>query len=91
MTKKKPASLELAMAGLAPAEEGASAEVVAFPPPKAAKAYEKATVYLPRAAAKRLKQMALDHDRRVNDFLQEGVDLMLARYGQPSLKEFEEK
>ena len=32
---------------------------------------EKLTVYLPRAAAKRLKQMALDHDKRVNDFLQE--------------------
>ena len=42
------------------------------------------------AEAKRLKQMALDNDRRVNDLLQEGVDLMLAKYGQPSLKEFGE-
>jgi hypothetical protein len=40
--------------------------------------------------AKRLKQMALDNDRRVNDLLQEGVDLMLAKHGQPSLKEFGE-
>ncbi|WP_342634281.1 ribbon-helix-helix domain-containing protein [Lichenibacterium minor] len=49
------------------------------------------TVYVPKAAAKRLKQMALDHDRRINDFLQEGVDLMLAKYGQPSLADFEKK
>jgi hypothetical protein len=51
---------------------------------------DKLTVYVPRAAAKRLKQMALDHDRRVNDFLREGVELMLAKYGQPSLAEFGE-
>jgi hypothetical protein len=33
--------------------------------------------------------MGIEHNRRVNEFLQEGVDLMLAKYGQPSLKEFE--
>lgn len=90
MTKKKPASLEALMAHESGA--GEDAEVIQLSPSaKPAKTYEKATVYLPRAAAKRLKQMALDHDRRVNDFLQEGVDLMLAKYGQPSLKELSEK
>ncbi len=59
--------------------------------PKPVATIEKLTVYVPRAAAKRLKQMALDHERRVNDFLQEGVDLMLAKYGQPSLSDFEQK
>lgn len=53
------------------------------------KAVEKLTVYVPRAAARRLKQMALDHDKRVNDFLQEGVNMMLSKYGEPPLKEFE--
>jgi hypothetical protein len=56
--------------------------------PEQVQVSEKLTVYVPRAAAKRLKQMALDHDRRVNDFLQEGVELMLLKYGQPSLAEF---
>lgn len=90
MSTKKRASLYDAMAGQ-DAEAPAGAEVVtlAAPTPKAAKKTEKATVYLPRAAAKRLKLMAIEHDKRVNDFLQEGVDLMLAKYGQPSLKEFE--
>lgn len=86
--KRKPASLEMLMAE--DAREQAS-EVTVAAPVKAAPTYEKATVYLPRAAAKRLKQMALDHDKRVNDFLQEGVDLMLAKYGQPSLKELGER
>ncbi len=70
-------------------QSGAGDEVVPMPLP--AKTYYKATVYLPRSALKRLKQMALDHECRVNDFLQEGVDMMLAKYGQPSLKEFGEK
>jgi hypothetical protein len=87
--KKKPASLEALMAGEA-VVEGPWTEA-APPVVKTAPAYEKATVYLPRGAAKRLKQMALDHDKRVNDFLQEGVDMMLAKYGQPSLKEFGER
>ncbi len=86
--KKKPASLEALMSGAQPQPEG----VVSTTAPdvvRVTKSVEKLTVYVPRAAAKRLKQMALDHDRRVNDFLQEGVDLMLAKYGQPALKDFE--
>lgn len=86
---KKPVSLELAMGDLkadVPDERTAPAPT----PPRSA-GIEKLTVYVPRAAAKRIKQMALDHDRRVNDFLQEGVDLMLAKHGQPSLKDFDER
>ncbi len=88
MRKKQPASLEALMAG-EQSGAGQSDEVVQLPIP--AKTYDKATVYLPRAALKRLKQMALDHDCRINDFLQEGVDMMLAKYGQPSLGEFRDR
>ena len=82
---KKISSLEAIMAG-APSIE---APALAAPPLRPEKSVEKLTVYVPRAAAKRLKQMALDHDKRVNDFLQEGVNLMLAKYGEPPLEEFE--
>lgn len=88
---KKPVSLEAAMrAEPAPAPD-LPQEAAALPPAAKVPTAEKLTVYVPKAAAKRLKQMALDHDRRVNDFLQEGVDLMLAKYGQPSLADFGEK
>jgi molybdopterin-guanine dinucleotide biosynthesis protein A len=81
--KKRPASLEALIAE----PENTGATIIPFTPPKPQ--VEKLTVYVPRAAAKRLRQMALDHERRVNDFLQEGVDLMLAKYGEKSLREFE--
>ncbi len=87
---KKPVSLEFAMDDSVGREE-AVVDSPSAPPKPAKQGPEKMTVYLPRAAARRLKQMALDHDRRVNDFLQEGVDLMLAKYGQPSIKDFEKK
>ena len=85
--KKRPVSLELAMQGgdTEPAASESQAPRLVVPE------VEKLTVYEPRAAARRLKQMALDNDKRVNDFLQEGVDLMLAKYGQPSLAELKGK
>jgi len=81
--KKRPASLEALIAE----PENTGATVIPFTPAKPN--FEKLTVYVPKAAAKRLKQMALDHERRINDFLQEGVDLMFAKYGERSLREFE--
>jgi hypothetical protein len=86
MTRKKPVSLEMALAG---GEQEIELPMAVMA--KAAPVHTKATVYLPKAALRRLKQMALDHECRINDFLQEGVDMMLAKYGQPSLKEFEGK
>jgi hypothetical protein len=88
MVKKRPASLEAMMAA---GEDAATAPGPAYPPAPPKPAVEKLTVYVPKAAAKRIKQMALDHERRVNDFLQEGVDLMLAKYGERPLSEFEKK
>ena len=88
---KRPVSLELAMRGETSDIDVSTDGVAPTASPKPIATVEKLTVYVPRAAAKRLKQMALDHERRVNDFLQEGVDLMLAKYGQPSLNEFEQK
>lgn len=88
---KRPVSLEAAMRGEPTPEVDAPAEVAVAPIAGKVATVEKMTVYVPKAAARRLKQMALDHDRRINDFLQEGVDLMLAKYGQPSLADFEKK
>ena len=90
MPPRKPVSLELAMQGGSMGDPVQVAAPEPAPPPRSAM-LEKLTVYVPRAAAKRLKQMALDNDKRVNDYLQEAVDMMLAKYGQPSLEEFENR
>lgn len=88
---KRPVSLEAAMRAESPAPPEVTAAPASPDPAGKAAVVEKLTVYVPKVAARRLRQMALDHDRRVNDFLQEGVDLMLAKYGQPSLSDFEGK
>lgn len=88
---KRPVSLEAAMRGEPVPETEIPTDAAPMVPAGKPATVEKLTVYVPKAAAKRLKQMALDHDRRINDFLQEGVNLMLAKYGQPSLSDFEKK
>jgi hypothetical protein len=79
VSQKKPVSLEAMMAD-EPAAVGEGATVIAHPaaapPTKPVK-------------TKHLKLMGIEHDKRVNDLLQEVVEMMLAKYGQPSLKEFE--
>ncbi|MBP0618253.1 ribbon-helix-helix domain-containing protein [Jiella mangrovi] len=94
MATKKRVSLEEQLAGRSQPDERPTEtdNVVALAStPKPRPTQEKATVYMSRQALKLIKQMALDQDKRVNDLLQEGVDLMLSKYGQPSLKEQELK
>ncbi|MBO0906549.1 ribbon-helix-helix domain-containing protein [Jiella sonneratiae] len=90
MATKKRVSLEEQLAGRSQPDEGSTDTdkvVTLTPTAKPKPSQEKATVYMPRQALKLIKQMALDQDKRVNDLLQEGVDMMLSKYGQPSLKE----
>lgn len=49
------------------------------------------SVYLSPRVLKAIKQMALDLDRRPHDLLLEGIDLMLAKHGRPSIAEIDEK
>jgi hypothetical protein len=84
-------SLEAQLVGLEPEAEATPGNIVPLTTFAAKAANEKATVYLPRPALKLLKQIAQDQDKRINHLLEEGVDLMLAHYGHPSLKEFEAK
>lgn len=96
MARNKPASLEAALGGQMPQEAAhESATVVQHPArtPTATKPknYEQVVAYVPTACKKRLRMMCIEHDRDLNSFIREGIDLMLAKYGQPSLQEFEAK
>lgn len=92
--KKKPASLEAALNGQAPIDASESAEIVQHPAAstKPAKPQDvKLTVYVPPAASKRLRLMCIEHERDLNSYLREGLDMVLEKYGQPSLAEFAKK
>lgn len=43
------------------------------------------TLYLDRRVVKVIKEIALHYDKKPHDLLIEGVNLMLARYGRPSV------
>ena len=94
---KKPASLEAALGGYASQDADAgsgqdSAEIVRHPASAQARTPAvKLTAYVPPAASKRLKMMCIEHDRDVNSYLREGLDMVLEKYGQPSLAEFAKK
>lgn len=90
---KKPASLEAALGGNMQPEPVSTAEVVQYPASvaRAKQAEEKITGYVPLAAKKRLRLMCIEHDRDINSYIREGLDLVLAKYGQPSLEEFGKK
>lgn len=85
---KKPVSLEMQLRGQELPEAAPEAPVIKSAMAANPNAQEKTTIYMPRAAMRCLKQMALDQDKRINDLLQEGLDLMFEKYGQPSLDEF---
>lgn len=49
------------------------------------KARSHTTIYLPRAALREIRTIALQFDVKPHDLLIEGVNLMLAKYGRPPL------
>jgi hypothetical protein len=51
----------------------------------------KLTTYVSKATWRCLKIMAIDQDKAVNDLLREALDLLLAKYGEKSLAEWEKK
>ena len=57
-----------------------------------AQAAAKTQVGMPSSKVKKaIAQIGLDFGMKPHDVMMEGIDLMLAKYGQPSLKEFEAK
>src|SRR5689334_20442474 len=46
-----------------------------------------ASLYLDRRVIRVLKEIALPYDKKVHDLLVEGVNLVLKKYGRPSVEE----
>jgi hypothetical protein len=60
------------------------------PPPAAAKARrerEHTSLYLNKKVLRAIKEIALQYDRKPHDLYLEGINLMLAQYGKPSIED----
>jgi hypothetical protein len=49
------------------------------------------TLYLDKKVQKVIKEIALQYDRKAHDLYIEGINLMLARYGRPTVDELIKK
>lgn len=60
------------------------------PPPAATKARrerEHTSLYLNKKVLRAIKEIALQYDRKPHDLYLEGINLMLAHYGKPSIED----
>ena len=83
--KHRPSLEALTAAAVAPAASPNVVEFVAPTPARAGRAHT--TLYLDRKAQRVIKEIALQFDKKAHDLYLEGIDLMLAQYGRPSLKD----
>lgn len=67
--------------------KAAEAEVV----PAKRKAPSHSSLYLDKAVVKAIKEIALQYDRKPHDLYLEGINLMLVKYGRPSIEELSRK
>lgn len=58
------------------------------PKPKSRSDVQHTSIYVPKAAYRKIREIAVTGDRKPHDVIMEGVDLVLAKYGFPSLAEF---
>ncbi len=71
-----------------PAKETPPAESAEKPVTYAkAKNLKQSTLYLPPQVHRKLRQLALDEDKKLHDLLLEAIDLLLAEYELPSIDE----
>jgi hypothetical protein len=82
-----PASNVVAMQGVDPTAPAAPAPKPAAKP-KARPDVQHTSIYVPKVAYRKIREIANTEDRKPHDVIMEGVDLLLAKYGFPSLAEF---
>jgi hypothetical protein len=82
-----PASNVVAIQGVDPTAPAAPAPKPAAKP-KARADVQHTSIYVPKVAYRKIREIANTEDRKPHDVIMEGVDLVLAKYGFPSLAEF---
>jgi hypothetical protein len=88
MSKQRPSLETLAQGAATLQRDNVAAlqrdRVAALPPRRSA---PHTSLYIGKKVQRALKEIALEYDRRQHDLLIEGVDLVLQRYGRPTVAE----
>jgi hypothetical protein len=89
-----PAPVEAPASNVVAMPSGETATAPAAPSPKVAAKpkgrpdVQHTSIYVPKVAYRKIREIANTEDRKPHDVIMEGVDLVLAKYGYPSLAEF---
>jgi len=76
------------MQGVEPAMAPSAPNAKAPAKPKGRPDVQHTSIYVPKVAYRKIREIANTEDRKPHDVIMEGVDLVLAKYGFPSLAEF---
>ena len=83
MSRKRPSVID----GLDLTEGAQPGKVVALPRPPVRPDVQHTSIYVPKPAYRKIREIALAKDRKPHDLILEGLDLVLAKYGFPSIAE----
>jgi hypothetical protein len=83
-----PASNVVAMQSVEPPTAPSAPVPKPAPKPKVRPEVQHTSIYVPKVAYRKIREIANTEDRKPHDVIMEGVDLVLAKYGFPSLAEF---
>jgi hypothetical protein len=89
-----PESAAVPAPSVAAMQTEALAPVPVAPPPKPAvksksrPEVQHTSIYVPKLAYRKIREIANTEDRKPHDVIMQGVDMVLAKYGFPSLAEF---
>jgi hypothetical protein len=94
MSRKRPSVIDTL--DIAP-QRLETSKVVTLPPPVIERPAARATprievqhtsIYVPKPAYRKIREIAVAGDRKAHDVIIEGIDLVLAKYGFPTVAEF---
>lgn len=94
MASKRPSLLELTQQSTSRRDDVVtlrSDDVPSISLAKARASLPHMSLYIGKTVQREIKTIALDYDRRPHDVLLEAVDLVLAKYGRPSISELSKR
>jgi hypothetical protein len=86
---KRPSVIEGLDLGRGEAQPGkvVTLDPAAMPRPRGRPDVQHTSIYVPKPAYRKIREIALARDVKAHDLILEGIDLVLAKYGFPSITE----